>query len=828
MNIFSFKKLFQILLVFLPFRKIISQNMSLITPICNNNTVSYSLYANISDYLMHNNNIDKREIINSTNELENKKIGILQGFPISNNFKEVIIYSNTEELIIGLKNHTLDGIVVDKSTNDYIILHNYDLYKIPEKIGTIQYGPIFQKDSQYKNDFEDFISKTNIQTIIEKWNGINYDSQKIDKNLNGSKGTLKATVFLGNRPYAYKDENGQPTGSCLDIIYSFANNTGYTVDFIQANSYDNQINAIKQKNADMTCSYITDSLKNDDSISFSQYFIEQDIFSIIRLSNSEMSNEDENKEYYESYKDLDGKKLGVLRGSVFEEITKTNFSHSDYINYNDTFLLYKAIITGEIEGFIIDIISAEDFQRRFPEKVSYFEENLLTNSYGFGFNKNNTQLVNNFNSFLSRMNLADLYRKWNVYDTSNLTVDKTINNSNFKIRVAMFPDKKPLCFEQNNNIIGYEIELLYEFARFNHCDIEFTTLENLSDKIDYIINDKADITGGGLIITEYRREIVSFSYPILTAGTSLVVQKEKRKVPNKIVVLDENYNKKTNNTIYFPVKVGDTDTTSFCVFPENYTYNEYILVNCTISDLKGVDPTTNGLKLGVSKDTLSLNNVEYNSTNLFNGNILLPGKNITVESNKTDYICYVDYSFSSLPETIIPSIVSTPTTTLEIANQTTIPEITTIITTTPGTTTNPTTIPERSTIPTTISEIGSNITNTTIIYNSKNNKSGLSSGTICAIVIPCVPILTFAAIASFLCNKGNAKTSQIISLPSHNFEVNSMNNLNEMPEKNSYKNEINQNKIKPDQMIQPESFHQIIPPSFPHNAEQQQTQLIPI
>ena len=261
---------------------------------------------------------------------------------------------------------------------------------------------------------------------------------------------------------------------------------------------------------------------------------EQSSYSIIRLSNSETSNENENKEYYDTYKDLDGKKLGVLAGSVFEDIIKKNFSKSTYEKYNDSFRLYKALFTGEIEGFLTDLPSAEDFQRRFPEKVSYFGENFLNNFYGFAFQKNNNGLVNEFNNFLISINLIDIYLKWNVRDTSNLTVDKTINsNSKKKIRVAMFPDTKPICFEQNNDIIGYEIFLLYEFTRAKNYSIEFITLENSGEILNYLLENKTDIAGGAFTITDERKEVVDFSYPTLFAGTSLVVSREKRKLPWK-------------------------------------------------------------------------------------------------------------------------------------------------------------------------------------------------------------------------------------------------------------------------------------------------------
>ena len=753
MNTFHFKKLFQFLLVLLFFTQLNSQNLSLTTPICNDDgPVTYSMYVNITDYLNNNNNIDKREFINNKDDLKNKTIAILPGTPINkSDYGEVITYSNTEDIINALRNHTIDGMIVDKNTNDYIVLHNYDLYKIPEKIDTIQYGPIFQKDANLLKEYDNFANNTNIPNIYEKWTGINYDSQHVDKNINGTNGTIKAIAYLGNRPYAYEDENGEATGSCIDLIYSFAKYAGYVVEFQKANSYDAQIDAINQKNANISCAYITDSLKSNNNISIASNIPEQDSYPIIRLSNSKTSNVNETQKYYESYKDLDGEHLGVLADSIFENITKTNFSRSNYTIYSDSFLLYKALFLGEIEGFLTDDPSAENFQRSFPEKVSYFKENFYVNYYGFAFNKNNSKLINEMNDFLKTQKLLELYPQWNIRDTSNLTVDRTTNKTAPKIRVAMFPDTKPICFEQKNEIIGYEIYLLYEFARAKNYDIEFIRLDNSADRINYIVEDKADITGGALTITDERRQKVGFSYPTLTADTALVVSRENRKLPGKIQALDENYTPKENNTIYFPVKIGDNDTVSECVFPENYNYGEYTLINCTISNLNGADPTKNGLKLGNATDTLVLNNVEYNPTNLLNANPLL-GRNITLESDKTDYICYVAPSPNAtvdIPSTVVTTIPSTVTTTTPSTVTTTIPS--TVTTTTPSTVT--TTIPSTTT-PTTVT---TTIPSTTIaIKNStyhKKYEKGLSTGAIIGIIIACLVVVTGVTIASFLCRR---------------------------------------------------------------------------
>ena len=278
--------------------------------------------------------------------------------------------------------------------------------------------------------------------------------------------------------------------------------------------------------------------------------------------------------------------------------------------------------------------------------------------------------------------------------------------------------------------------LLYEFAIRKNYNIEFITLEYPIDRINYILENKADITGGALdSLSNANVSGLIFSYGTLWAETTLIIPKEYRKSEGKIQALDENYNVKENKTIYFPVKVGDKDTVSACVFPESYKYNEYALINCTNSDLKGVDPTKNGFKLGNSPDTLSLNNVEYNPNNLLNANNLT-GRDIIDESDKTDFICLSNSSAE--PETTIPSTVANITN-ITVATTNTTAVATTI--TTAVATTSITTL-------TTIATITNNTEIKELYY--KTSKKKLSIGAVIGIVIPCAVVLVAAAILAFL------------------------------------------------------------------------------
>ena len=60
--------------------------------------------------------------------------------------------------------------------------------------------------------------------------------------------------------------------------------------------------------------------------------------------------------------------------------------------------------------------------------------------------------------------------------------------------------------------------------------------------------------------------------------------------------------RKKNNVDEILVKFPKRETNSSCIFPEKY--NETITINCTISDLKDIDPYNEGFKYVNSSDKI--------------------------------------------------------------------------------------------------------------------------------------------------------------------------------------------------------------------------------
>jgi hypothetical protein len=247
---------------------------------------------------------------------------------------------------------------------------------------------------------------------------------------------------------------------------------------------------------------------------------------------------------------------------------------------------------------------------------------------------------------------------------------------------------------------GAEIELLYKFAKEKNYNIKMTILENVEDRLTYIENGDDDITGGFFTINEERQKKVDFSDPFFKSGTVMVVRKDSKKDEIVMTILDDKYNPKINNAADILVKFPKRETTSSCVFPKNYS--DIITLNCTISDLKDIDPYNEGFEYVNSSDKINITYSKFDVGNFIKANSKLSGLKIINESDKSDKVCNDTHPSSSNSTSPSPSLSDW---------------------------------------------------NSTIFYHDKKKSSGLSTGGIIAIIIPCGLLLLGVVALGLMCSR---------------------------------------------------------------------------
>ena len=204
--------------------------------------------------------------------------------------------------------------------------------------------------------------------------------------------------------------------------------------------------------------------------------------------------------------------------------------------------------------------------------------------------------------------------------------------------------------------MGVEVEITYLFAKAKHYNIQIVSI-NLQERLTYLKEGKANITGGEFSISEERKKDIIFSDVIYTCGTVLAVRLDSVKSLIPIELYDRNYTRKEKNIIDVNVKFQDDKIkTSSCVLPDYF--NDILLINCTIDDIQDVN-VSNGFEYVNTEDKILLlyNYIEAN--NFLQANKLIEGHtNIIQESDKSEEIVCIKSSNKFSTSEIITSVVA--------------------------------------------------------------------------------------------------------------------------------------------------------------------------
>jgi len=103
----------------------------LIRPKCTSQSISYSILANLSEYLQYENNTDGRDLYKSIGDLKTKRVGTLKDFYINGTtytFDSLNrSYDSHASLLADLSNNKLDAIIVDGLTGNNTQMFSNDL-----------------------------------------------------------------------------------------------------------------------------------------------------------------------------------------------------------------------------------------------------------------------------------------------------------------------------------------------------------------------------------------------------------------------------------------------------------------------------------------------------------------------------------------------------------------------------------------------------------------------------------------------------------------------------------------------------------------------------
>lgn len=242
----------------------------------------------------------------------------------------------------------------------------------------------------------------------------------------------------------------------------------------------------------------------------------------------------------ESY---NGKTLGALPGSQFEAVTAECFPDSPIAYYTGNPELYAALITEKIDGFVMSEVTLIQMQREHLN-VTWLPDILNTRYRYFGFAKTAkgeklcTQMDEMLAEFKADGTMTELENIWyGEDDTRKIVVDSDLTGENGTLKVGVSASDEPYNYVRNNQITGFNIDILTRFARRFGYAIEYTDTEPSSLLIG-LTTGRFDMLATTISYTEERAQTILFSDPALQFDTVLAVRQEAAAVQQQPGLLE--------------------------------------------------------------------------------------------------------------------------------------------------------------------------------------------------------------------------------------------------------------------------------------------------
>ena len=235
-----------------------------------------------------------------------------------------------------------------------------------------------------------------------------------------------------------------------------------------------------------------------------------------------------------SLADMDGKRIAVATGTVFDAIVLKALPHAQIVYINTSADMIAALESGRIDAMALDQPAAEQICAEHGGTV-ILEESLESFEFGFVLPKNDAgaALKQELDAWLTSMKntggLERLMKKWTAGTEQEKTLPPYASFPAVKgtLTLATEGDYVPLNYYRGNEVVGAEIDMAAQFCEAAGYGLRVETM--IFDGILPAVQaGKADLAAAGVSITPERSESVLFSVPYYSGGTVLVVLKTEK------------------------------------------------------------------------------------------------------------------------------------------------------------------------------------------------------------------------------------------------------------------------------------------------------------
>lgn len=235
-------------------------------------------------------------------------------------------------------------------------------------------------------------------------------SSEYGKNLPTNAQTYVIAVDGASAPFSFKDEKGNLTGFDIDIIHAIGEKQGFRVETIST-PWTGIFSGLNDKKYDIVGTAVAITPERQQQMDFSNSYMNSSI--VFATKDPTIQN----------FSSLAGKKVGVQANtSSADVLKKANFPEANIITYKTDYLLYQALVKGEVSAIIDELALIDSLNVQLKgltdttQIKTYPIPNAPTASVGFAIKKGRTDLTDKINKGLAQIK-ADgtydkIYQKW--------------------------------------------------------------------------------------------------------------------------------------------------------------------------------------------------------------------------------------------------------------------------------------------------------------------------------------------------------------------------------------------------------------------------------
>ena len=230
--------------------------------------------------------------------------------------------------------------------------------------------------------------------------------------------------------------------------------------------------------------------------------------------------------------DLNNKNIGVYTGSEYDTIAQDNIENPKILYYNSYSDQISALKSGKIDGFLTDEPLAKEIIKENKE-LKILKEKLTEDSYAFAINPSKSNLQDEINKELVKMNKNGTVKtfedKWMGNDESKKELEVYhYDDSKGVVKFATVSGSAPFAYMKNNKIVGYDIDVISYICKELGYKLEVIEM-SFDGIVPALKSGKVDVAGCSIIVTEERKKSVLFSEPDYTGGIVVVVRGKNEK-----------------------------------------------------------------------------------------------------------------------------------------------------------------------------------------------------------------------------------------------------------------------------------------------------------